>query len=238
MITILICSCKEDGQLIKNVVGEYIAYYSSQDWEFNCCEGVDEAQACSKEKANLDFIFLDITKESAISFAETVRKKFPNMVLHVIADDSISPMSYLKPSIMPASLILRPFDDEQLHKSVQEVIQYAFKEKCLEEQEEDCFVIDSNGDRIRISYSTIVYFEARERKIFVLAGVKEYGFYSTMENLENDLPDQFVRCHRSFIFNMNRAQELRLTQNTIIMDDGSRVPLSRGYRNVIKEKME
>lgn len=237
MVTILICSCKEDGQTIKKVAEKYIAYYSSKNWEFNCCEGVDEALKCSNEKANLDFLLLDLTMEGAISFAEIERKKFPNMILHVIADNSISPMSYLKPSIMAASLLLRPYDEQQLHKSIKEVFQYAFKEKCLEEQDEDCFVIESNGDRIRIIYSSIVYFEARERRIFVLAGVKEYGFYSTMDNLEKSLPEQFVRCHRSFIFNMNRAQELKLTQNTIIMDDGSKVPLSRGYRNVIKEKM-
>lgn len=237
MITILICSCKEDGQTIKKVVEEYIAYYSSENWEVNCCEGVEEAQKCSNEKANLDFLFLDLDKEGAISFAETERKKFPNMILQIIADNSISPMSYLKPSIMAASLLLRPYDEHQLHQSIEEVFQYAFKEKCLEEQEEDCFVIESNGDRIRIIYSSIVYFEARERRIFVLAGVKEYGFYSTMDSLEKALPDQFVRCHRSFIFNMNRMQELKLTQNMIIMDNGSRVPLSRGYRNVIKEKI-
>lgn len=237
MVTILICSCKEDGQLIKKVAEEYVAYYSSENWEFNCCEGVDEAQECSNEKANLDLMFLDVTLEGAISFAEIERKKFPNMILHIIADNSISPMSYLKPSIMAAALLLRPYDCNQLHQSVREVFQYAFEEKCVEEQEEDCFIIDSNGDRIRIIYSSIVYFEARERKIFVLAGVKEYGFYSTMENLEKVLPNQFVRCHRSFIFNMNRVQELKLTQNIIIMDDGSIVPLSRGYRNAIKEKM-
>lgn len=237
MVTILICSCKEDGQLIKKVAEEYVAYYSSENWEFNCCEGVDEAQECSNGKANLDLMFLDVTLEGALSFAEIERKKFPNMILHIIADDSISPMSYLKPSIMAAALLLRPYDDNQLHQSVKEVFQYAFEEKCVEEQEEDCFIIDSNGDRIRIIYSSIVYFEARERKIFVLAGVKEYGFYSTMENLEKVLPNQFVRCHRSFIFNMNRVQELKLTQNIIVMDDGSIVPLSRGYRNVIKEKM-
>ena len=65
-------------------------------------------------------------------------------------------------------------------------------------------------------------------------GQEEYEFYDTLENLMNHLPEYFVRCHRSYVCNFNRVKELRLTENNIILDDQSIVPLSRSYRNHVR----
>lgn len=232
----LICSDKKENKRIEKVVTDNIAYYSAEDWEIECCEGVDKAQEYSREKHNLEFLSLDVTQEGAIAFAEQTRKIFPNAVLQIIADNNISPMNYLRPSIMAVSLLLKPYDQKQLYQAVQEMFQYALSQDTTIDEEE-CFIIEIKGDRIRISYSTISFFEAREKKIIVMSGNREYGFYNTIDSLEKILPNNFIRSHRSFIFNINRVQEIKMGQNIIIMDDGNEIPISRSYRSSVKENL-
>ncbi|WP_455713996.1 LytR/AlgR family response regulator transcription factor [Anaerosporobacter sp.] len=232
----LICSNKKANKRIEKAVTENIAYYSSEDWDIKCCEGVVMARKYSRQKQNIDFLCLDVTQEGAIAFAEHIRRLFPNIVLQIIADSSISPMSYLNPSIMAVSLLLKPYDKKQLCKAVQEMFQYALIKDTTIDQEE-CFIIEIKGDRIRIEYSSIVFFESREKKIIVMSDEREYCFYNTIDSLEKILPGNFIRSHRSFIFNLSRVQEIKMAQNTIIMNDGNKVPISRSYRSVVKENL-
>ena len=108
MISMLICTNREEGKLIKNVVRESITSYSLDGWNVELCEYVEQARAYAIQKENIDFVCLDLYEHGALEFAEYLRKQFPQMVLLIIADTSISPMTYLKPSIMAASLLLKP----------------------------------------------------------------------------------------------------------------------------------
>ena len=155
------------------------------------------------------------------------------MVLIIIANESISPMLYLRPSIMAASLLLRPFNEAQISTALIELFQYIMLQQ---EVMTDCFIVESKDEMIRLEYSSILLFEAREKKVFVYSGTQEYGFYNTLDNLVQNLPDYFVRCHRSFVCNFKRVKQLKMNVNLIILDDNSQVPLSRSYRNIVRSR--
>ena len=63
---------------------------------------------------------------------------------------------------------------------------------------------------------------------------EEYGFYLTMDRLAEELPEQFLRCHRSFIVNSRKIRKIMLSQNLIGLEDGFDIPLSRSYKAVLK----
>ncbi len=60
-------------------------------------------------------------------------------------------------------------------------------------------VIENKGERQIIPYTNIMYLESRSKKIYVIVGNKEYSYYDTLDNLENKLGSEFIRCHRSYI---------------------------------------
>ncbi|WP_238483668.1 LytR/AlgR family response regulator transcription factor [Anaerosporobacter faecicola] len=232
----LICGYKEEGSVIEKVVRNTITCYHPQDWNIDCCEEMEQAREILQDKEKVDFSCLDLTRENAIELAEFMRKKFPDMVLLIIADDTISPMTYLRPSIMAASLLLRPYEEQQLHQALQEMFRYALKEM-LTEEEDTCFTMDISGENFQVAYASILYFESRLKKIFVVTGEEEYGFYGTMNSLEDALPENFVRCHRGFIINVDRMEKINRKQHVIMLDDGSQIPTSRSYQRAIKERL-
>lgn len=65
-------------------------------------------------------------------------------------------------------------------------------------------------------------------------GNEEFGFYHTIDGLEKELPEQFVRCHRGFIVNSTKIRKVALPQNLLYLTDDFEVPVSRSYKAEVK----
>lgn len=182
----------------------------------------------------LDTACMDITGQGDLERVEALRKKYEEMFLLLIADTSVSPMCYVRPQIMAASLLLRPFDEKEISRVVKEFLQ-AYLYDRERRQGQDSFVIESKEGRIYIPYEKIYYLEAREKKLYVLTDREEYDFYGTMDKIEGELPAYFVRCHRSFIVNTRKIEKVAFSRNMIFLSENRDVPLSRTYKAAIKE---
>lgn len=227
-------SIEKELSALKEISRKYIAYLSEEKWEYATFRNLNEVKAYLEEKNPiLDLVYADVTQAEAIPVIEVIRKKNTSAIILLIADATISPLVYMKPSIMAASLLLRPFDQIMLEGTVKELLE-TFIEKDKDNTEE-VFIVDNRDEKIRIPYNRICYFEAREKKIYLCLEDKEYSFYDTMGNLEKELPEYFVRCHRSFIINNKKLVKVYLSQNEIELEDEIFVPFSRSYRDVVKE---
>jgi two-component system LytT family response regulator len=68
-------------------------------------------------------------------------------------------------------------------------------------------------------------------------GKEKYMIRETMKNMENRLStNTFTRIHRTVIVNINRIQEIKshyYGDYVVILRDGTSLPLSRRYREVL-----
>lgn len=178
-----------------------------------------------------DILCADVTVFQGIEQVEAMRKKYPKAALVLIADMSISPVRYMKPTILAAALLLKPFQESAAAQVIKEIFQ------CYIEQtiDEEVFVIETREEKQRIPYSQILYFEARSKKIYVCTQNYEYGFYDTIDHLEEQYSEVFVRCHRSFLVNRKMIAQVKLSQNHLTLNGGVEIPLSRSYKSQIKE---
>ena len=97
------------------------------------------------------------------------------------------------------------------------------------------FTIHSRNGNQNIPYSSISYIEARGRKLYLRLDREEIGFVGTLEKLEQELPPNFCRTHRSFIVNADKIRQVQLTENLVLLWNGLAVPLSRSYKKNVKE---
>lgn len=92
---------------------------------------------------------------------------------------------------------------------------------------------------IPIPFSQVFYLEAKEKKTYVyseeVSGTHKYS----LQEFEYLLPkDSFIRCHRSFIVNVNHIKAIYPdTHSTCIlsMDNGERVPVSQSYSSYFRK---
>ena len=76
-----------------------------------------------------------------------------------------------------------------------------------------------------INASTILYLESHLHKVTVHSRTRKVDTYAKLDDLQEQLPDTFARCHRSFLVNL--AAVSSLDENDVILHDGTRLPISR-----------
>ena len=92
-----------------------------------------------------------------------------------------------------------------------------------------------NRRRHYIPYHSILYFENIKRKITIHTDLpgELVSFYETMARLETILPDNFVRCHNSFIVNRERISSYGTTSVRI---GNKEISVSRKYKDLMKRQ--
>ena len=227
---------KEEMQKLVKQSKESFAYCSEEELHIVSASDPAKGEEVVQKKDLIDTAFFDVTSEKGLTLTRDFRQFYELSEILVIADMQISPMQYLTPDIRAASLLLRPFTEEQSKDTITKF----FKAYCRGREvknEEKKLVVENRQGKIAIPYSSIYYIEVREKKIYVRLKEKEYSKYETMENIIAELPEDFVRCHRSFVVNTNYINRIKLSENTIYLEDDIMVPLSRSYKSQLKEFM-
>lgn len=237
MIEMMIFSVRQsEVQAVYRASREFAARTTEEKWEFHCFAEERKLEEFVKTNPLLDMICMDVSSVNGISNVQELRKKNKHAYITLIASPKTSPALYMRPNIQASSLMLRPLEEDQINEVLKEAFG-EFSERFSESDETEQFVIDNREGRWLIDYEQINYFEAREKKIFLNTDTREIAFYDTMENLEQSLPDYFLRCHRSFVINGKKIEKLLLGQNLAVLKKGWEIPISRSYKQALKEYM-
>jgi len=90
-----------------------------------------------------------------------------------------------------------------------------------------------------IPFSNVVFLEAKEKKTHVYTDVYCGSHKYSLQEFEYLLPkDSFIRCHRSFIVNVNHIKEIFPDSHStflLAMDNGEQVPVSQSYSSYFRK---
>lgn len=222
---------------LEKVIRDAIAYVSDETWNISKIKEFEEVDVYLAKKEQLEVCFVDIKGDESLEVAAKLRGQYSYVYMLLIADDKLSPMKYLRPSIQPTALLLKPYREDECISTIKEFLQ-AYQETREDVNEDNVFVAENKGEKTLIPYSAILYFEAREKKVFIQTESEEISVYGTLNELEETLPDIFVRCHRSYLINKNMIKTVSFGQNEIEMKGGMYVPLSRSSKPIIKSIIE
>lgn len=224
---------EQEMRTLLKTLKDQAAYKTDDFWNFGTATRMADAEKYFEENGLVDMAYMDVCVQNGVSLLEQIRKTHQEMMLLVIADMTVSPMKYMRPGVMPTSLLLRPFSDQDASRIVGEFVDaYIAKREAFDPS--TSFVVETKEGKIHIPYREIFFFESGEKKIFLQTRSEEYGFYGTIEALETSLPPYFLRCHRSFIVNARKIIRVLLSQNLIVLQEERDVPLSRSYKPALK----
>jgi two-component system, LytTR family, response regulator len=105
----------------------------------------------------------------------------------------------------------------------------------------DRLVVKSGGRVFFLRTDEIDWIEAAGNYVRLHLGQENHLFRETMNRMESRLDTKrFARIHRSRIVNTERIKELQPWFNgdyVVILRDGTRLTLSRGYREKLQERL-
>ena len=214
-----------------------IAGFREQDaWTVRRAATREELLQAVTDGAIAQICFADITGVSGLPIAEFVRRLFESAQLVLVVDSATPPTSYIRPGILPAGLLFKPLSLEAVRTLMQELLRIVRTRRQTEVFQDAAISVTSHGSTYRIPLREVLYFEARNKKLYLYTQNAEIEFYVTLERLQNLLPKEFLRCHKSFVVNTAAIEEITLAQNRITLCGGRiELPISRSYKAAVKE---
>lgn len=103
-----------------------------------------------------------------------------------------------------------------------------------QQTDENWIHLKAKGKVYRVRCSDICSIQAVNKMIEVHTMKQTITLADKLENLEQELGDAFVRCHRSYLINKGRIEYIDFKDRMIHMMDGSGIPFSRSAKNDIQ----
>ncbi len=173
----------------------------------------------SKDIKYYDILVLDGVNEECLKIAGGLRKR--NLIASVVFTVPADFDAKLLAKFRPTAYITDTSDLRQVYD--------ALKYTCNEQNRAKTYItVKNKGELIRVSFSDIYYFESRLRIVALYTKTQVIEFYGKLSELLPLLPeDTFVKCHQSYIVNLEEVILLDRTNRLLRFPNGSEVEISK-----------
>ena len=199
---------------------------------------------------NPELLFLDIRMPDMDGFdvIDALSSHQGVALPHIIFTTAYDKYAVRAFEIHAVDYLLKPFASERLKAAVQRVRELAANSEHLSNGRSagtdghlytSRIVFKSRGRILFLSVEEIRWIGAEENYVRIRTASEAHLLRETMARLETRLdPNMFLRVHRSSIVNLRYVKEV-ISENdgdaTVIMLDGEKIPMSRGYRSRIQK---
>jgi two-component system LytT family response regulator len=220
-----------------------------------CATGEEAREAIEQER--LDLLFLDIQMPvvSGMELARTIRANGMPAVVFVTAYDQYALRAF---EVHALDYLLKPFSSDRFRAALGHAREHLAKRRSAPDTVSSAadggggrdglapgrrtrLMVKSGGRIHFVRTADIDWCEAAGNYVRMHVGQQEHLVRDTMGHLESQLdPQQFMRIHRSTIVNVDRIQEMQSSFNgeyVVLLRNGTRLTLSRGYRDAIQTRL-
>jgi len=203
-----------------------------------------------------DLVFLDVQMPEMDGFS-VLRHLEPSEIPVVVFATAYDEYALRAFDAHALDYLLKPFDDGRFYQALvrakQQVRQGrlgALSDRMLELlgavkpeaiRHRERLVIRANGGAVVVPAADVDRIEADGDYLTIHAGKAKHVLRETMKEMEQSLDaSRFVRVHRSTIVNIDRVKGLEpyyRGEYVVVLADGTRVKLSRGYKQHLEEAL-
>lgn len=217
----------DDDTLMRDFLEETcLGFYKDRDIEVQCFRN---GTMLLESKSRYDLIFLDIELgiDNGIEIAKKLREKDKQVQIVIVSGfEKYKSVAY---SIHCFDYLDKPVTPKKIIDILQE-----FEDYKITETEDEFIILKVLQGIKKIYLSSVRYIEYKERKIFIYTTTDTYNLYGKLQDLFGQLQDKgFGHSHRAYIVNFRRVSLIQ--KQEIILDDATRLPLSKSKRNSFLE---
>ncbi len=218
-----------------------------------CADGVQAVSAIQQQSP--DLVFLDVQMPGCDGFGviQNIGPDRMPTVVFVTAYDEYALRAF---EVHALDYLLKPFGKDRFQETLKHARESLERRRAgdlgrrllalvhdlkPEQQRLDRLVVKSGGRVFFLRTDEIDWIEAAGNYVRLHLGEESHLFRETMNGMESRLDTRrFVRIHRSRIVNTERIKELQPWFNgeyVVILRNGTRLTLSRGYREKLQEQL-
>lgn len=204
------------------------------------CEGAFEAmQVMSKEKIDAIFIDINMPDLNGLDFINSLPEK--PLVVFTTAYAEYAVESY---KVVAVDYLLKPFgfnDFQRAANKLQRQWNLLSLEKAsasaaspTQPQQAGSLYVKVDYKYVRIRPADIRYVEGMNEYLRIyVTDSKPLITHTTLKQIKENLPSNFLQVHRSYIVNMDQIESIE--RASILMDKQTRIPVGDNYRDAFMQ---
>jgi two-component system, LytTR family, response regulator len=217
-------------------------------------DGLEAVDAILEQSPDLVFLDVQMPKLDGFEVIQTVGLDRMPAVVFVTAYDQHALRAF---EVQALDYLLKPFDRDRFQGALDRVrrqldnvdtgdlnrrlLALVRDLKGDRAQKADRLVVKSGGRLFFLRADEIDWIEAAGNYVRLHVGADAHLLRETMNSIESRMhPETFFRIHRSHIVNIERIKELQPWFNgeyVVILRNGTKLTLSRGYREKLQERL-
>lgn len=223
------CMIVEDEPLAVEIMEDYIAQVPFLQLEAVCNDAICAMQALREKEINLMFLDIHLPKLKGLDFLATLKN--PPKVIITTAYHEFAVKSY---EFSVLDYLMKPIEFSRFIVAVQKALpenMYEFTSKSIDK---DLF-FSVNKKKARVPLKSILYIESQRENIRIVMEDREIITRYSISELDKELPDDFLRIHRSFIVAKSKIDFFDMQDVEI---KGKQLPIGRNYRDFVRVSLK
>ncbi len=178
------------------------------------------------DEEELFFIDIELGSANGMDIAKHLRKDgFCGNIIFLTAFSEYVFDGY---HVQALDYLLKPISREKLEQCMKPI---------LRNMEGSYHVYRTKTETVKIPYNKILAFTSFRHYVDIIIQSNDnetrYRQKISLRDLQNQLPEEFVRCHRTIIININKV--MKLTHKDVTLSDNSVYPVSESYLKNIQD---
>ena len=210
--------------------GCLIRYAKDKDIHLNIREYTDGEDLVIGYSADYDLILMDIHMRflDGMRAAGKIREVDQDVALIFITNLSQYAIEGYK--VRAADYLIKPLNDFSFAECINRVLPQINRER-----RRDTITIPHNGGKMKLETDLIRFIEVQDHDIIFVTNKGRYISKGTMKDLEERLnPDQFCRCNRCYLVNLQYVDSYQGTNVTVA---GDQIQVSRGRKKAFLDAL-
>lgn len=235
----------DDEQLAREVIKKFLTGFTGIEVVEECSNGFEGIKAITTHQPQLIFLDIQMPKLTGFEMLELLDEK--PIIIFSTAFDQYAIKAF---ELSAADYLLKPYSKARFEEAVIKALKKVDEEVDTEEVAEavldnrqskeklDRVVIKNGAKIIILAVDQIDYLQAQDDYVAVYSEGKKYLKQITMKYLEENLPEEFVRVHRSYIVHINQIDKIEAYSKdsyVAILKNADKVSVSRNGYHLLKE---
>jgi len=191
-------------------------------------ESAEHFKTAQFENIQFDILLLDVqmSGQNGVDLAKEIRESDTKLSIIFITGFT----DYMSEGYDVSALhyLIKPVKQNKLFETLDRAAEKLEKSKRI-----DILLIDADGVNFKIPLDEIIYIEAFGHSVTIHTTDGKYDVQQNIGQIENELDNNFFRCHRSYIAGLKYIRKISKTE--ILLDTGNTIPLSRRIYNAANQ---
>lgn len=227
------CIAIDDEPLALQQIAAYINKVPFLELAAQCQSALEARQFLSDDWVDAIFCDINMPDLNGMDFVKSLTA--PPLVVFTTAYSEYAIEGF---KVNAVDYLLKPFGMQEFMRAANRLQERLSIPASAPAETDDTLFLKTDYRIVKVNIPDIRYVEAMSEylKVWIEGEAKPIITLLSMKKMEERLPDNFMRIHRSYIINLDKIQEVN--KNRVIMDADTYLPIGDLYKEAFQAYLD